>query len=772
MESDCHVKRSRLPCRLERLLPAGCCLPLPLADGLILVLARRHKLSDHLLDIFFNEDCEVRSRILPLYARHVPYSSLGNMRRFSQLTTLDLSFSKFYSSCRQYAYNEQATAGMLSELAGVCANGLRVLKLSNVSGNVGLDALPRFNHLQHLDVSYTRITPQIVQEACLFNVGELTHLDVSGTVGLSLVHLMPSLQHLEQLSYLGVQKALLALYEKTADTSSLSDVVSMLVDSFGKMKSLTSIDMGSVLYGTYTHTGSVTLEEMTPKDFLAAVLPSLHNLTSLDLSYTDHLSLSDIVAELTSCGLLNKLLFLGFAVHIDESRHHWDLARTLSQSDHLKLGFIEHYSYNVIDATPLLREKYIYQQGPVLALILSRLIGRDMQRGEPAVHALEFVLQCLCLLGLQKDGIWQVVCCGVLNRLPQFDPQGTVPTLWLIQVWEQILEEVCYLAVNYSEKFLRSTFCKYCTELSDFLVERPLLFSRFCCFLVQLMNGDNEDENDNLQNKACLGLSSIAEVTTNDQTLWLVNHAHLLDICVTISQKLYGQIYEENDDDSSEQLYNVVNLIWKLCDGLPAVCEQLISPDGLNFLPFCLQLAWKLQESEFGNSSIPVLGLLSTVAEVPSLRSQVCQRSVLQLFEYLPGKESDGDVVHLLTAYLACLACMDIATGTAAINFPTKDTLLQQINSTMQSDEVLHDRYGIKSFSALLEMTQCINTPAVVSFSLWRIAMLLQGDCDYYFPLLKRDGGIAILQSLVLPAHCEVQCQQHIDSVLQICSHC
>ena len=66
-EFDCT---SRLPCRLDSVLPAaeGYFLPSPITNKLIVVLDRRNKLSERLLNVFFAEECGSRPEMLPLFA--------------------------------------------------------------------------------------------------------------------------------------------------------------------------------------------------------------------------------------------------------------------------------------------------------------------------------------------------------------------------------------------------------------------------------------------------------------------------------------------------------------------------------------------------------------------------------------------------------------------------------------------------------------------------------------------------------------------------------
>ena len=200
-----------------------------------------------LLNVFFAEECRARPEILPLYGCHVPCGFLGNIQRFSNLTSLDLSFSDIYYHSRW----------ILPAFANVCWDGLRVLKLSNINDNdVGFDfdALSRFRRLQYLDVSYTNIKQQVVVDTCMSNK-DLKHLDVSGTHCLSLAHLVPALEGLKTLSYLGVYGAFLGVYENKGESPSVTDVVKMLVDYFSKLQHLTHLDISSLHYGIYPYFG-------------------------------------------------------------------------------------------------------------------------------------------------------------------------------------------------------------------------------------------------------------------------------------------------------------------------------------------------------------------------------------------------------------------------------------------------------------------------------------------------------------------------------------
>ena len=95
---------------------------------------------------------------------------------------------------------------------------------------------------------------------------------------------------------------------------SCTDVVRTLVDCFSKIKHLT---MYSCWYSLLQKT-------------LSAVLPSLPNLAYLDVSLTDNLLLSETIAELKACGLLNKLSFLGFATNREDSSLYWNAAKAVS----------------------------------------------------------------------------------------------------------------------------------------------------------------------------------------------------------------------------------------------------------------------------------------------------------------------------------------------------------------------------------------------------------------------------------------------------------
>ena len=177
-------------------------------------------------------------------------------------------------------------------------------------------------------------------------------------------------------------------------------------------------------------------------------------------------------------------------------------------------------------------------------------------------------------------------------------------------------------------------------------------------------------------------------------------------------------VYFDNDRSYAEHLYNVVTLIWKLCEGLPAVCQQLATHEDGSFLSFLLHLAWCLKYEKFQDNAFPVLGILTALAEIPSLCAQVCQEPLFELFNDLPSEETSGHLVGLVTAYLACLQCMNKDKEAWPVHSPSRGDLLQQVIDTIRLDDVHHQRYYIKSFIPLLEMVQ-YGVPKVVYFSLW-----------------------------------------------------
>uniref|UniRef100_UPI00358F2958 protein zer-1 homolog isoform X2 n=1 Tax=Myxine glutinosa TaxID=7769 RepID=UPI00358F2958 len=184
--------------------------------------------------------------------------------------------------------------------------------------------------------------------------------------------------------------------------------------------------------------------------------------------------------------------------------------------------------------------------------------------------------------------------------------------------------------------------------------------------------------------------------------------------------------------------------LWNITDETPSNCELFLHLRGMDYFLTCL--------SVFPNKPVlhtNLLGLLGNVAEVHELRPHLLTTQYISIFSKLLESTTDGIEV----SYNACGVLSHImADGPEAwlIEEPSRQAVEDRMWSAITSWDVHASRnINYRSFEPILRLVPHMVAPIAQHWATWALLNLTIVDPSRYCPLLVREGGTEILQSLL-----------------------
>ncbi|MGH0170963.1 UNVERIFIED_CONTAM: hypothetical protein FKN15_070120 [Acipenser sinensis] len=166
-----------------------------------------------------------------------------------------------------------------------------------------------------------------------------------------------------------------------------------------------------------------------------------------------------------------------------------------------------------------------------------------------------------------------------------------------------------------------------------------------------------------------------------------------------------------------------------------------------------------------------MLGLLGNVAEVRCLRPQLLTPQFITVFSNLLDSKADGIEV----SYNACGVLSHIMfDGPQAwtMEEPLREQVIDRMWAAIQSWDVTSKRnINYRSFEPILRLLPQELAPVSQHWATWALYNLISVYPDKYCPLLKKEGGIVLLQKVLELGKSRQETKEMARMVVDQCNH-
>lgn len=324
----------------------------------------------------------------------------------------------------------------------------------------------------------------------------------------------------------------------------------------------------------------------------------------------------------------------------------------------------------------------------------------------------------------------------------------------------KLRRQVIQVVLNGMESYQEVTVQRNCClTLCNFTIPDELEFQyrRVNELLLSILNQSRQD--DSIQRIAVHLCNALVCQVDNDHKEAVGKMGFVTTMLKLIQKKLVDKMCDQVMEYSWSAL-------WNITDETPDNCDMFLNYSGMKLFLECLKEFPDKQELHRN-----MLGLLGNVAEVRCLRPQLLTPQFITVFSNLLDSKADGIEV----SYNACGVLSHIMfDGPQAwtMEEPLREQVMDRMWAAIQSWDVTSKRnINYRSFEPILRLLPQELAPVSQHWATWALYNLISVYPDKYCPLLKKEGGIVLLQKVLELGKSRQETKEMARMVVDQCSN-
>ncbi|XP_030630419.1 protein zyg-11 homolog [Chanos chanos] len=606
-----------------------------------------------------------------------------------------------------------AVSDVLSSLANSkdCRQGLQRLVLSGLSllGENAESSQLRFSFLRGLRtlcVAWTELDDAGLEDIC--TLPSLENLDISGTSISDLTSLLNCQANLRSLTAHGLRN--------------LEMSASRLLSVLSKLEALRHLDLSN---DRLVADGDGMVQQLLVQP---GVLPAL---VSLDVS--GWRGVSDAAAQ-AFVESRQGMRFIGLLATGAGASEFFSRTTSVKVAGEANLG-------QICEALQRYRERECFMRE---ALIHLYSLTSDLD--EPQPHVLKLV--SMAMQSHPESLHVQLVATACVFNLTTQDLAMGLPLRLLGTVVQQLLTAMRNFPNH--EQLQKNCLLALCSDR----ILQDVPFDRFEAAKL-VMTWLSVRENQTLQRMAVAIVSILVSKLTVEETTQLGAEVFIMKQLLSIVQQ------KASLGVVDPTLKFALSALWNLTDETPTACHHFMQCQGL-------ELYMEVLESYHTESSIQqkVLGLLNNVAEVVELRPELMDEDLVEhVLSLLQGAEVEVGVSYFAGGILAHLC----STGGPpwSLDAELHQAVLDKLHSSILTwSPPEREMVSYRTFQPFYPLLQSSQPPGVQLWSVWAMRLVCSQSANQYGDMLEEEGGIAILQALVLDSSTHTDVRRLAEDIL------
>ncbi|CAD6185634.1 unnamed protein product [Caenorhabditis auriculariae] len=277
-----------------------------------------------------------------------------------------------------------------------------------------------------------------------------------------------------------------------------------------------------------------------------------------------------------------------------------------------------------------------------------------------------------------------------------------------------------------------------CLSLCQFEIPQDILFdySRLAVLLVTVLQHHNAD---NLTQRIVVFLlNSMACHVEGDQKIEVGSYGAIEMIIEQIRRKHTQNVC----DDVMEVGWS---FLWNITDETPVNCEKFLAANGLTLFRECFS-AFR-QERELVRN---MMGLIGNIAEVDELRSQLMNAQCVEIFCTLLDQVEDSIEISYNSAGVLAHMVSDGPEAWNLVKIDREEVMKKIVKATDEWKLQTRRFINYRSFRPILRLLPLYNAYASQHWAVWALANLTTTDGSKYCAYVIDEGGMPLLEELVL----------------------
>ncbi|GFU51776.1 protein zer-1 homolog [Trichonephila clavipes] len=279
-----------------------------------------------------------------------------------------------------------------------------------------------------------------------------------------------------------------------------------------------------------------------------------------------------------------------------------------------------------------------------------------------------------------------------------------------------------------------------CLTLIHFKIPDDVFFAykRLAVLLLHIVGQDDQDEF--VQRIGVYLLNSLACQVDGMEKKLVGDHGAISTMLQVIGKRLQRSVCDE-------VMETAWSTMWNVTDETPVNCARFLQEKGMDLFLGCLRTF--PQKPELLRN---MMGLLGNVAEVKELRSHLMKDEYLIVFSQLLNSKSDGIEVSYNAAGIISHIASDGEEPWIMnnITFVRRENVLKQMVDAIENWSLDTKRnINYRSFKPILRLLTVEHTPEAQHWAAWALANLTTVYPEKYCTLLKEEGGLALLQTIM-----------------------
>ncbi|GFY38641.1 protein zer-1 homolog [Trichonephila inaurata madagascariensis] len=279
-----------------------------------------------------------------------------------------------------------------------------------------------------------------------------------------------------------------------------------------------------------------------------------------------------------------------------------------------------------------------------------------------------------------------------------------------------------------------------CLTLIHFKIPDDVFFAykRLAVLLLHIVGQDDQDEF--VQRIGVYLLNSLACQVDGMEKKLVGDHGAISTMLQVIGKRLQRSVCDE-------VMETAWSTMWNVTDETPVNCARFLQEKGMDLFLGCLR-AFPQKPELLRN----MMGLLGNVAEVKELRSHLMKDEYLIVFSQLLNSKSDGIEVSYNAAGIISHIASDGEEPWIMnnITFVKREDVLKQMVDAIEKWSLDTKRnINYRSFKPILRLLTVEHTPEAQYWAAWALANLTTVYPEKYCTLLKEEGGLALLQTVM-----------------------
>ncbi|EYC14757.1 hypothetical protein Y032_0039g137 [Ancylostoma ceylanicum] len=277
-----------------------------------------------------------------------------------------------------------------------------------------------------------------------------------------------------------------------------------------------------------------------------------------------------------------------------------------------------------------------------------------------------------------------------------------------------------------------------CLSLCQFEIPQEILFdySRLAILLVTVLQHHNAD---NLTQRIVVFLlNSMACHVEGDQKVQVGSFGAIEMILDQIRRKLTTNVC----DDVMEVGWS---FLWNITDETPVNCERFLRADGLHLFHMCFD-AFRNERELVRN----MMGLIGNIAEVDGLRSQLMNDDYVKIFSALLDLVEDSIEISYNSAGVLAHMVSDGEEAWSCLTVRREQVMASVVKATEAWRLDTRRFINYRSFRPILRLLPLWHAYASQHWAVWALANLTTTDGAKYCAYVTDEGGIPLLEQLVI----------------------